>query len=108
MFKNAGLEVMVFAKILFVLGVIASVVCCILFFVKGAILTALIILVGGLFTAWISSCILHAIGQSAEDNKKILEYIRIENKARLAQFEQEQKAKPAAQQQHQQCFQQRQ
>lgn len=107
MFKHAGQEVMVFAKVWFVLGVIASIVCCVLFFVRGAIFTAVAILVGGIFSAWISSCVLHAIGQSAEDNKKILEYIRIENKARLAQFEQEQKAKPVPQQ-RQQRFQQRQ
>lgn len=91
MFRNSGRIVKEWAKVLFTLGVIGSVIYCIVLIMNSKILLSIGVLIGGIFASWITSCVLYAIGQAAEASEKVLEYARIENRAYLAQHSQEQK-----------------
>lgn len=71
MFENSGKKLQVLAKVFFVLGVIASVLGGIILFVQSPQLPWLgfVTVVAGTFSSWVSSLILHAIGEATENSE---------------------------------------
>ena len=94
MFRNSGRIVQEWAKVLFTLGVIASMIYCAVLLFNSQVFLAICVLIGGIFASWITSCVLYAIGQAAEASEKVLEYVRIENRAYLAKQSQAQNQNP--------------
>lgn len=83
MFNNSGEKLQVLAKVFFVLGVIASVIGGIILFVQSPQLPWLgfVIIVAGTFSSWVSSLVLHAIGEAAENSESCTVLLRSLEKA---------------------------
>ena len=75
MFENAGEKVKGLAGVLFVLEIIGSAIWGISMFFAHAILAGIIVIVIGIVSAWMTSVVLYAIGEAAENSKYTAEVL---------------------------------
>lgn len=82
MFDHIGSKIKAFAKAVCWLGIIASIICGVVFILNGSptsILAGLLTIAAGSFLSWLGSCMTYAFGQLVDNSDKLVAHMENQN-----------------------------